>query len=102
VAVIAVIAWDRPGPEAAEARARLLPQHLAHVETIIDRIAVAGPLLGADGKPAGSLVVLDVETAEEARAIFESDPYFAAPIWQEPTIVPYRAVAGAWVGGKAW
>jgi hypothetical protein len=102
VAVIAVIVWDRPGPDAAAARTRLLAAHLAHVETIMDRIAVAGPLLGTDGKPTGSLIVLDVETVAAARAIFESDPYFGAGIWQEPAIVPYRAVAGAWVGGKAW
>ena len=96
----AVIAWDVPdsGPIRDKARGA----HFAHIERIINKVAVAGPLKDAGGAIVGSLVVLDVVDAVEAEAVFKSDPYFAAGVWATWTINPFVAAAGEWVGGKTW
>lgn len=82
-------------------RERLLKDHLAHVEAHIDDYAVAGPLKD-DGRTVGSLLVIKAETEEEARAIFEADPYFAAGLWDSVRTSQFLGVAGDWVGGIAW
>ena len=54
----AVIARDKPGAEAARMAARA--EHFAYIETILDRIAIAGPLKDADGRFLGSILIYDV------------------------------------------
>ena len=91
----------RDGENAPALRERLLDAHLAHVETNMDAIAVAGPL--KDGEATvGSLLVLRAEDAAGARALFERDPYFEAGVWQSIRCDEFRGVAGEWVGGAAW
>lgn len=96
----AVIAYD--APDSAVPRAEARDRHFAHVETIIDKIAVAGPLKDASGTNIGSLVVLRVDTHAEAEAILKSDPYFAAGVWERWDTHPFLPAAGEWVGGKTW
>ena len=45
------------------------------------KLAFAGPFLGDDGKPTGSLVAVKVETIEEARQIADNDPYAKAGLF---------------------
>ena len=96
----AVIAWDIE--DSAPLRAAHRDDHFAHIATIIDRVAVAGPLKDDAGAIIGSLVVLNVDDAPEAEAVLHSDPYFKAGIWARWTIHPFVAAAGDWVGGTIW
>ena len=96
----AIIARDRPG--AAPIRTEKLKQHLAHVEGHLDRLAVAGPLRDEAGAFTGSLLIVRAESAADARALLEADPYFQAGIWNDIDIRAFGAVAGDWVGGKTW
>lgn len=91
----------RDGERGEELRARLLADHLAHVEAHIERYAVAGPLK-QDGATVGSLLIIKAEDDTGARAILEADPYFRAGVWQAIRMDEFRGVAGDWVGGTAW
>lgn len=93
--------YSRDAADAARLRTEHLEAHLAYAETILDRIAVGGPLREGDTF-FGSLIVLRVDSEAEARAILEADPYFKAGVWGEIEIRPFRAVIGDWVGGKTW
>lgn len=95
-----IFAWDTPG--SAEHRSTQQAAHFAHVETILDKIALAGPLRDADGQSIGSLFVLKVATAEEAEMLFRADPYFKAGVWERWEIHPFLPAAGEWIGGKIW
>jgi len=75
----AVMAWD--GTNSAARRAAARTAHFTHIERIIDKVAVAGPLKDSQGAMIGSLVVLDVADAAEAEALLKSDPYFEAGVW---------------------
>lgn len=96
----AVMSWDSPG--SAVPRAAHRDAHFAHIGTIVDKIAVAGPLKDDAGTIIGSLVVLKVDSRAEAEAVLKTDPYYAAGVWKEWDIHPFLAAAGEWVGGTIW
>lgn len=100
--MIAVICWDRPGPEAGATRLALLKAHLAHVETILDRLLIAGPLRNDAGAICGSLLVWKTDSVDEAKALMAHDPYAQADIWASVEYRAFSGVAGDWVGGAAW
>jgi uncharacterized protein len=95
-----IIAED--GANSVTLRARHLDVHLAHVEAHLARYVVAGPMRGTDGVITGSLLIVKAETIADARAFLETDPYFVAKVWRSIDIRAFNAVAGDWVGGKAW
>jgi uncharacterized protein YciI len=92
----------RDVPNSGQARANARDAHFAHVEAILDRIAIAGPLKNDKGEIVGSLVVVHADSKADAQAILESDPYFAANVWAESRIEEFVAAAGDWIGGKIW
>jgi uncharacterized protein YciI len=71
------------GPRGLERRPSVRPRHLAHLERLAadGRIRFAGPLLGEDGKPSGSVVVLEAESWAAARAVAEGDPYLVEGVF---------------------
>jgi uncharacterized protein YciI len=93
---------DHTDGRATENRMRVLAAHLAYIESIIDRIAIAGPLRDVDGKVVGSVLMYRVATLQEARALLHADPYFSANIWSHTEVCMFVGVAGDWAGGKAW
>ena len=92
---------DNPG--SARLRKEHLPAHLRYVESIIDRILVAGPLIdtGSQGHN-GSFFLYQVDTEEEARELLHNDPYYNAGVFTEVKCQPFLPVAGTWVGGITW
>ena len=87
----------------AEPRQSKLSEHLRHVEAIEDKIKVAGPIVGPDGKePVGSLLILEVDSPDEADEMLKADPYYQAGVWQEINVQEFKGVVGSWVGGKTW
>lgn len=96
----AIIAWDSPdaGPKRDAAR----DAHFARIDSIMDRLAIAGPLKDAQGRFTGSLVIVTAECEADARAIFQADPYFAAGVWERWEISDFLPAAGQWIGGKIW
>lgn len=96
----AVIAWD--GPDGPTLRDSYRLAHFAHIETIIDKVLIAGPLKDRDGAFTGSLVVVKAENEAEAEAILKSDPYFAAGVWARWEVQAFVPAAGDWIGGKIW
>jgi uncharacterized protein YciI len=98
--LFAVMTQDQP--EGAALRGQHMAAHLAHVEANMARLAVAGPLRDADGAVCGSLLVVHGEDEADVRAFMAQDPYFAAGVWAQIDVRAFNAVAGDWVGGRAW
>src|SRR5687768_8391105 len=96
----AIVARDKPNMKAV--RMALLKDHLAHIETHLHRLLVAGPLKDAQGNFLGSLLIVRAESMEDASLLLQRDPYYAAGIWADVTISAFSAAAGDWVGGKTW
>ena len=99
--LVSVYCKDSPG--SAGPRQDKLAEHLKHVESIEDKIMVAGPVMGDDGEQAvASLLVVEVGSLDEATEMMHVDPYFHAGVWQEINIQEFKGVVGSWVGGKIW
>lgn len=96
----AIYSWDAPAAPAL--RKQHLAAHLEYAESMLDRIAVGGPLRQGDEPDFGSLIILIADSEAEAREILEADPYHRAGVWERCEIRPFRPVIGKWVGGRNW
>lgn len=71
------------------------PEHRAYLQEVYDRgnIVVAGPL-GAPGPP-GALVILDVDSADDAHAIADADPFTVTGVVAERSVHEWTLPFGA-------
>ena len=88
-------------PNALELRMATRPKHLEYLDGHAASIVQGGPVLDAEGKPCGSLLLVDVADQATAEALAASDPYALAGLFQRVTIRPFRQVfvGGARVAG---
>ena len=100
--ITAFAVYCRDAPDAPRLRREHLRAHLDHVERVMNRILIAGPLKDATGADAGSLIVLAVANIAEAQAMLDADPYFQAGVWADIRIERFLPVAGTLVGGRNW
>lgn len=83
----------------AEIRKATRPAHLEWIKSLGDKIKLGGPMLADDGvTPVGSVIFLEAETIEEAKAIYATDPYRDAKLWRRIEIRPFGVVAGGFKG----
>jgi uncharacterized protein len=88
--LFALICVDRPG--SLELRLATRPQHLAYLQAYIDRLVEAGPLLDQEGRPCGSLVIIDVKDRAEAEGFAAEDPYAKVGLFESTIVRGWRAV----------
>jgi uncharacterized protein YciI len=88
----ALIGWD--GPRGAELRKLHRSAHLEGLEGLESaaRIRHAGPLLDAEGRPLGSLIVFEADSLEEAQAIAARDPYVLEGIFERHAVYATKVV----------
>jgi uncharacterized protein YciI len=84
----------RDGPDALELRRQQRPDHLANIEPLADagRLRFAGPLVGDDGEPCGSVIVFEAEDLASARELMASDPYVTGGVFAEWEVLATRQV----------
>jgi nitroreductase/uncharacterized protein YciI len=84
----------RDGPEGVELRKLHREAHLAGLAPLAaaGRVRFAGPLLGPDGAPRGSLIVIEAADLEAARAIALRDPYVTRGVFASFDVVETRQV----------
>ncbi|MBA3446120.1 MAG: YciI family protein [Pseudaminobacter sp.] len=90
--LFALICKDRPGQLQVRLDAR--PDHVAFLNGLNagGTLKFAGPFLDDDGKPCGSLVVIEARDKEVARAVADSDPYAKAGLFASVDIQPWNWV----------
>ena len=90
--LFAFICKDKPGK--LQVRMDTRPAHVAHLEALnADRkLAFAGPFLDAEGKPNGSLVVVEAPDVATAEAIAAADPYAKAGLFESVEVRPWNWV----------
>ncbi|WP_044558524.1 YciI family protein [Azospirillum sp. B4] len=86
----AITCTDKPGH--LDLRLATRPRHLEYLDTQVDHIVVAGPLLDVEGKPTGSLLVVEFPDETAAQAFADADPYTQAGLFESVTIKPFRVV----------
>lgn len=69
------------------------PEHLAYMQSKLDHIVIAGPILDdATGNPIGSLIVLDYPDRAGAEDFAANDPYAKVGLFKASSIRPFRKV----------
>ncbi|MDW6022123.1 YciI-like protein [Mesorhizobium sp. BAC0120] len=77
---------DKPG--ALQVRIDTRPAHVAFLEKLNAEgtLKIAGPFLDEEGKPSGSLVVIEAADKKAAEAILGEDPYAKAGLFASTEI----------------
>ncbi|MEJ0048077.1 MAG: YciI family protein [Rhodospirillales bacterium] len=86
----ALICTDKP--QSLPIRLATREAHVAYLETYADKLLEVGPLLDPDGRPCGSLLIIEVEDAAAAAGFAEADPYAKAGLFESVLIRGYRTV----------
>lgn len=88
-----VVSWmDKPNSLAVRMAAR--EAHLAYVAET-GAVRLGGPFLGANGDMAGSMIVIEAESLEVAKAWHALDPYRTAGLFETSEVKPWRVTVGA-------
>ncbi|KAF1028093.1 MAG: Protein YciI [Pseudomonas sp.] len=73
-----------------EQRAQLLPIHRDYIKVIADRVAFAGPLLGREGEPLGSLIVADFDDEAQAHAWITREPFNSNGLFRSVEVLAFQ------------
>jgi uncharacterized protein YciI len=70
------------------------PTHIEHLNKLNAEgtLKIAGPFLDDDGKPCGSLIIVEAESKEAARALADADPYAKAGLFESVDVKAYNWV----------
>ena len=86
----ALICTDKPGA-GLDLRRRNRPDHLAWLDSLGDRLKLAGPFMNESGEePRGSLVVIEAADMAAAEALASEDPYAKAGVFEAVDIRPWK------------
>ena len=88
--LFALVCTDRPG--ALELRMATRPMHLAYLEGQQSKLIEAGAMLDPEGKPCGSLFLIEAADRAEVQAFADADPYAKAGLFEATVIRPFRGV----------
>ena len=88
---VSLIARDKPG--ALDIRKANRAEHLAYIEAT-GIVVQAGPLLDDAEEMCGSLVILDVDTIEQAENWAANDPYAKAGLFDNVELIRWKKVIG--------
>lgn len=83
----AIICTDKP--DGLPLRQETRPMHLDYLQGLSGTLKLAGPFLNDEAQtPNGSMLIVDVGSLDEARAIAEGDPHAKAGLFES---VEFRA-----------
>ena len=79
-------------PESAALRDATRPQHIAYLDALAARIFAAGPLIGLEGAPIGTLAIIDCAARRDAYRFAADDPYALAGLFQSVAVTEWKQV----------
>ncbi|UFW63804.1 YciI family protein [Rhizobium laguerreae] len=90
--LFALLCKDKPGH--LNVRMDTRPTHIEHLIKLNAEgtLKIAGPFLDDDGKPCGSLIIVEAESKEAARALANADPYAKAGLFESVDVKAYNWV----------
>lgn len=86
--LFALICTDKP--DHLQVRLDTRSDHLAYLNGLGSDLKFAGPFLDAEGKPNGSLVVINAADPSAAEKMAEADPYAKAGLFASVDIRPWN------------
>lgn len=81
---------DRDDGQADAIRAATRPAHRSYMDRFAASVRLGGPILDADGKGRGGLMLIEAETEQAVRDIVANDPFERAGLSARIDIHPFR------------
>lgn len=86
--LFAVTCTDRQG--VLDVRMKHRSEHLLWAADEASPVKMAGPLLGAEDAPVGSLLIVEAESEDALREILAQDPYAKADLFSDVFWIPFK------------
>jgi len=86
--LFALVADDKP--DGLADRLAIRPEHLKHLESLGEKLILAGPFTDQNGDSNGSIVVIEAATQAEAEALFKKDPFIVKGLFTSYQIRPWK------------
>ena len=86
--LFAVTCTDRLG--ANQVRQHNRPAHLDWAGAQDSPVKMAGPLIGPDGDPVGSLLIVEADDETDLRSVLKADPYAKADLFADVFWIPFK------------
>ena len=85
-----ITAYD--GENMLEKRMSVRPRHLEGMAKLGKHIICAGGLLDDEGKPIGSVLILDLEDRVAVDDYLKNEPYVIENVWEKVEVKPLNVV----------
>ncbi|MFC0407684.1 YciI family protein [Roseomonas elaeocarpi] len=79
-------------PNSLELRMSTRPAHLNWLESHQKDLVMVGPVLDDEGKPCGSLLIVEMPDQQTAETFAAADPYAYAGLFASSSVRPFRMV----------
>ena len=86
--LFAVTCTDRP--DAGDLRAQTRQAHLDWANADGSPVKMGGPLVGADDRPVGSLLIVEADDPEHLKQVLAQDPYTRAGLFADVMSMPFK------------
>jgi uncharacterized protein YciI len=93
--LFAIVCEDKPAALALRLATR--PTHIEYLDSQVEALVQAGPVLDGAGKPCGSVLIVEAADQAAAEAFAAADPYAKAGLFAKVSIRPFRQV---YAGGQ--
>ena len=80
------------GENMLEKRMEVRPRHIENVNKLGKHVIFAGGRLNDDGKPVGSVMVMDFDTKAELDEYIKSEPYIEEKVWDKVDVEAFNTV----------
>lgn len=91
--IFAAICTDKPGH--LQMRIDNRPAHLAWLEANKSVVKAGGALLGPEGTPVGSMLIVDCADQAAAEAFMAGDPFAKLGVFASVDVKPWRQSVGS-------
>jgi len=81
---------DRDDGRAAAIREAVRPAHRAYMQAFADRVRLGGPVLDAEGRPCGGLMLVEAPSEDAVRRMVAEDPFEQAGLSARIEIRAFR------------
>ncbi|MDB5506959.1 MAG: YciL protein [Devosia sp.] len=86
--LFAFVGYDKPNGLAHRMEVR--PEHLKHLDTLGDKLILAGPFLDDKGDMNGSFMVIEAESLDAAKGLYGSDPFVREGVFASFEVRPWK------------
>ncbi|MGG5809847.1 YciI family protein [Falsiroseomonas sp. CW058] len=88
--LFAIACTDKPA--SLDLRMANRPAHVEHLKAHEKSLVLVGPVLDPEGRPCGSLLVVEAADRAAAEAFAAADPYVRAGVFESVVVRPFRTV----------